>query len=369
MSAPNHAARRNRLIRQLRSEQIDCLLVSSQTNVRYLTGFTGDSTWLLVTPKECLLLSDTRFEVQLKNECPDLDAVIRTASQSMNVCVADIIRAGRFQRIGFEADHLTVSQHQALQQQLGDTPAVGKSGLVEELRMIKDRWEIDQIRNAVRAAERGFGVLRSLIRSELTERQLRYRLEEAMRDFGACGTAFEPIVGVGPTASMPHAHAGDRTVAEHPALLIDWGAQTFTGYRSDLTRVLVTSKPTRQVQQVYEVVLKAQQAAIAAVRPGMTGRMLDAVAREVIAEAGFGDYFGHSLGHGIGLDIHESPRVSPTSDQILRPGMVITVEPGIYLPGKFGVRIEDDVLITATGGEILTSVPKEFDQAVLEYLA
>lgn len=190
-----------------------------------------------------------------------------------------------------------------------------------------------------------------------------------MRDFGACGTAFEPIVGVGPTAAMPHAHAGDRTVAEHPALLIDWGAQTFTGYRSDLTRVLVTSKLTRQVQQVYEVVLKAQQAAIAAVRPGMTGRMLDAVARDVITEAGFGDYFGHSLGHGIGLDIHESPRVSPTSDQILRPGMVITVEPGIYLPGKFGVRIEDDVLITATGGEILTSVPKEFDQAVLEYLA
>jgi Xaa-Pro aminopeptidase len=318
MSAPNHAARRNRLIRQLRTEQIDCLLVSSQTNVRYLTGFTGDSTWLLVTPKECLLLSDTRFEVQLKSECPDLDAVIRTASQSMNVCVADIIRAGRFQRIGFEADDLTVS--------------------------------------------RGFGVLRSLIRSELTERQLRYRLEEAMRDFGACGTAFEPIVGVGLTAAMPHAHAGDRAVAEHPALLIDWGAQTFTGYRSDLTRVLVTSKPTRQVQQVYEVVLKAQQAAIAAVGAGRTRPL-------VISEAGFGDYFGHSLGHGIGLDIHESPRVSPTSDQILRPGMVITVEPGIYLPGKFGVRIEDDVLITATGGEILTSVPKEFDQAVLEYLA
>jgi Xaa-Pro aminopeptidase len=190
-----------------------------------------------------------------------------------------------------------------------------------------------------------------------------------MRSFGANGPGFEPIVGVGPTAALPHAHAGDLKVSESPVLLVDWGAETQSGYRSDLTRVFFTGKITKQMETVYKVVLKAHQKAIAAIKPGVSCKAVDTIARKIIADAGFGKYFGHGLGHGFGLDIHESVRMSPLSDQVFEPGMVITVEPGIYLPGKFGVRIEDDILVTNDGHEVLSSVPREFDDAVVEFLA
>ena len=170
-----------------------------------------------------------------------------------------------------------------------------------------------------------------------------------MRSFGASGTGFEPIVGVGPTAALPHAHAGDRCVSEHPVLLIDWGASTKSGYRSDLTRVFITARPTKQIELVYKTVLQAQQAAIRAIRPGMKCADADKIARGIIEKAGFGKFFGHGLGHGFGLEIHEDVLVSPISGKTFEAGMVVTVEPGIYLPGKFGVRIEDDILVTPDG--------------------
>lgn len=369
MAGPNFSARRNRLVRRLKTFSVDGLIVSCGANVRYLTGFTGDSSWLFVTSRDVAMISDSRFETQLADECPGVTCIIRDTVKSMNAVVAELAQDAGCRAVGFEADHLTVSQHQGLLKQLQGVGAVSTTGAVEELREIKDKWELQQIGDAIRIAERGFAVARSLIRSDLTELELRYHLEEAMRSFGGAGTAFEPIVGVGPTSAMPHAHAGNRRISESPALLIDWGALTKSGYRSDLTRVLFTGRPSRQMQQVYSVVLAAQQAAIAAIRPGVSCRVIDAVARERIEEAGFGRFFGHSLGHGIGLDIHESVRIGPTSEQILAPGMVVTVEPGVYLAGKFGVRIEDDVLVTADGCEVLTSVPREFDQAVLEFLA
>ena len=213
------------------------------------------------------------------------------------------------------------------------------NGLVERGREVKDRWHLDQIRAAIVCAQRGIGVFRSSLRLEQTETEIRYLLESAMRSFGASGTGFEPIVGVGPTAALPHAHAGTRRVSEHPILLVDWGASTNSGYRSDLTRVFITGKPTRQIEMVYKTVLAAQQAAIKAIRPGVKCSAVDRIARALIEKAGFGKYFGHGLGHGFGLEIHESVRISPVSDREFEPGMVVTVEPGIYLPGKFGVRI------------------------------
>jgi Xaa-Pro aminopeptidase len=369
MAVPGYAARRARLIRQLKGLEVDCLLISGSTNVRYLTGFTGDSTWLFVSPSETVLISDTRFETQLAEECPGVSVSIRDAGKSMNASVADIVQATRCRAVGVEADDLTVSQHQGLVRQLSGSTVVNTTGSVEGLREIKDKWELEQIREAIRIAERGIGVLRSMLRPDVTERQLRFILEDAMRSFGGCGTAFEPIVGVGPTGAMPHAHAGNRLVSESPALLVDWGAMTWTGYRSDLTRVFFTGKPTKQMQQVYDVVLTAQHAAIAAIKPGVSCRAVDQIARKIIEDAGFGRFFGHSLGHGIGLDIHEAVRVGPTSDREFQPGMVVTVEPGIYLPGKFGVRIEDDVLVTAAGNEVLTSVPREIGQSIVEFLA
>ena len=234
--------------------------------------------------------------------------------------------------------------------------------------MIKDKWEIAQTRSAIRQAERGIAITRASLRSDQTETEIRYELEASMRSFGAVGPAFEPIVGVGPTAALPHAHAGCRRVAESPLLLIDWGAETASGYRSDLTRVFFTGGPTRKMKTVYDTVLTAQQTAIRAIRPGAVCQEIDAIARNIISDAGYGRRFGHGLGHGVGLDIHEAVRLGPQSTQTLKPGMIVTVEPGIYLEGHFGVRIEDDVLVTREGYEVLTSVPREFDDAVVEFL-
>jgi Xaa-Pro aminopeptidase len=366
---PGYESRRRKLINGLRSEGLDALLVSNVTNVRYLTGFTGDSTWLLLSPRQTVLISDTRYTTQLANECPDVDTVIRDAGSTMNASVARVVGRTSKVRLGFDADDLTVAQYQGLESTLAEDSLVPTSGLVETLRQVKDKWELQQIREAIRIAERGIAVVRASLRSEQTEREIRYLLEEAMRGFGASDTAFEPIVGVGPTGALPHAHAGDLTVQTSPALLIDWGATTASGYRSDLTRCFFTSSPQKKMQTVYEVVLAAQQAAIAAIKPGAVCREIDAIARGMIADAGFGKYFGHGLGHGIGLDIHESVRLSPISDQVLEPGMVVTVEPGIYLPGRFGVRIEDDILVTREGHEVLTSVPRDFESARIENLA
>lgn len=367
--APNYPARRAKLIRELKKAEVDSLLLTGLANVRYLTGFSGDSSWLFLNSTTAVLLSDTRYETQLADECPGLDVEIRDAGSTINDLAARVAVKAKSKRLGFEGDHVSVNQLGELIRKITSAELVATSGLVERLREVKDKWEIEQIRTAVGYAQRGLGVVRSSLNPHQTETEIRYLLESAMRSFGAAGTGFEPIVGVGPTAALPHAHAGERRVSEHPVLLIDWGASTKSGYRSDLTRVLITGKPTKQIQQVYNTVLAAQQAAIQAIRPGAKCVDVDKIARGMIERAGFGKYFGHGLGHGFGLEIHESVRMSPLSKQEFEPGMVVTVEPGIYLPGKFGVRIEDDLLITPDGNEVLSNLGREFEEAIVPFLA
>lgn len=369
MSMPDFVARRHKLIRSLQSAGVDAQLVSSESNVRYLTGFTGDSSWLFVSGDSTVLISDSRYAAQISEECPGLDAEIRGVGKSMSEAVARVVKSARSGRLGLEGDHLTLTQHAALQDKISTARLMVTDSLTERLRVVKDKWEIAEIRQAIHQAERGIAVIRARLRTDQIETDIRFDLEASMRDFGAVGPAFEPIVGVGPTAALPHAHAGTRRVDESSLLLIDWGAQTASGYRSDLTRVFFTGRITKKMQRVYHTVLSAQQAAIRRIKPGAVCREVDRVARGIIEDAGFGRKFGHGLGHGIGLDIHESVRLGPQSDEELKPGMVITVEPGIYLDGRFGIRIEDDVLVTRDGCEVLTSVPREFDDAVVEFLA
>ena len=375
MVEPGYESRRGRLQKKFRELGIDALLVTGQANVRYLTGFTGDSSWLFLAASEAaVMFSDTRYETQLAHECPGLDVEIRDAGGTLPRLVSKRISAAKLQRVGFEADHVTVTLLGQLEGALaaaGAATAVlaGTTGLVERQREVKDKFELGEIRRAIRIAERGIGVVRSSLRGNQTETDIRYLLESAMRDFGGSGTAFEPIVGVGPTAALPHAHAGGRRVDEHPVLLVDWGAAVSSGYRSDLTRVFFTGKPTKQMEKVYRVVLGAQRAAIEAIRPGVRCAEVDRIARGMIADSGFGKFFGHGLGHGFGLEIHESVRMSPLSEQVFEPGMVVTVEPGVYLPGKFGIRIEDDVLVTGDGCEVLSSVPREFEDSWAGVLA
>jgi Xaa-Pro aminopeptidase len=259
-----------------------------------------------------------------------------------------------------------VAQLEKLKSEVAGLEICPTTGAVENLRQIKDADEISEIRKAIYQAEKGFEVLRAQLRPEMTELQAAHILEQAMRDFGATGAAFPPIIAVGPRAALPHARPTPGRISESEFVLIDWGATAASGYKSDLTRILVTGKLLPKLEKVYGVVLKAQRAAIKAIRPGARCRDIDAVGRRVIEAAGFGRQFNHGLGHGIGLNVHETPRLSAASDAELQPGMIVTVEPGIYLEGWGGVRIEDDCLVTRQGCEVLTSVPKELEQLVVQ---
>ncbi|MCA9019835.1 MAG: aminopeptidase P family protein, partial [Planctomycetaceae bacterium] len=276
-----------------------------------------------------------------------------------------VLKKAHLLKVGFESHVVTCDLLDALS---GLTPAVQwipVSGLVEELRMIKDASEIQEIREAVSQAQRGYEVFRAMLTEEMTELQGAHELEHAMRRFGARQAAFDPIVAVGERAALPHAIPTQKQMGESPFLLVDWGAMTQKGYRSDLTRMIIHGRTPPKFEKVYQTVLKAQVAAIQAIRPGVLCQEVDQTARAIIQKAGYGKHFTHSLGHGIGLDIHEGPRLGGNISTELKPGMIVTVEPGIYLPGWGGVRIEDDILVTRTGHEVLTSVPKDFESASL----
>jgi Xaa-Pro aminopeptidase len=336
---------------------IEALLVAHPINVTYLTGFTGDASHLLIGPDRLLMISDSRFETQLADECPGIETAIRTSKIQQVDFLAQVLGGQKLKRLGFEADHTTVATHAELTSKLGSVELILQSGLVESLRQVKDAGEIVAIRRAVALAERGFTATLAALLPTMTERQAAHDLENAMRRFGALRAAFEPILGVGPQSALPHYRAGERRLTESPFVLIDWGAVEPTGYHSDLTRVIAASKIPPKLEKLHRVVMRARQAGLDAMRPGAACKDVDAAARRVIEKAGFGEYYGHGLGHGIGLEIHESPRLNPTSADVLQPGMVVTVEPGIYLPGFGGVRLEDDVLITRNGVEVLSTIP------------
>ena len=359
MSSDRYLARRTKLAHAVRKAEISALLVTNPRNVSYLTGFTGEDSFLLIGPGRTHLFSDSRFETQLQDECPGIPAEIRTSRTAIHDFLAEWLPKFSLSNLGIESSSMVVALHDLLAEKLKPLELVAKAGLVEELRLIKDADEVAELRVAVHQAERGFELMRSLILPDQTERQAAHDLEHGMRRFGAIRAAFEPIIAVGDRAALPHYRAGSRQFRESGFALVDWGALSPRGYHSDLTRLLVTSKLPPKLVQIYGVVLKAQQAGIEAIRPGAKCQDVDAAARKVIDRAGFGKYFGHGLGHGIGLDIHEGPKLSPISTDVLKPGMTVTVEPGIYLPGVGGVRIEDDVLVTRDGCEILTTLPKE----------
>ncbi|QEG38374.1 M24 family metallopeptidase [Roseimaritima ulvae] len=361
----NYAARLDRLRSEIASQSLDALLVTSEINVRYLTGFTGDSTYLLVHAEGETLLSDRRYETQLQQECPDLEALVRGPDRTMLQLVEQALEkwAGN-QRVGLEADHVSWADQTQFAAAAGSSQLQPTSGLVEAIRCIKDEAEIAILRRAVWIAERTFEGLQAQLRPGWTELEMAHEVESLMRRLGASGCGFAPILAVDANAALPHAHPGRQTLDQAEVLLVDWGAK-YQGYTSDLTRTLSIGPPSDKFRQVYQVVLEAQQAAIDAMAPGVALAEVDAAARQVIADAGFGEYFGHGLGHGIGLQVHEFPRMASISKGTLEAGMVVTVEPGIYLPGQFGVRIEDDVLITAGGHEVLSELAKGLEDCTV----
>ncbi|HSG71861.1 MAG TPA: Xaa-Pro peptidase family protein [Planctomycetaceae bacterium] len=362
MSTEIYVPRRKKLLKEIKQRGLHGMLVTDERNVTWLTGFRGDSTWLLISPNLTLLVSDSRYTTQIENECPGMEMHIRTNRVTLADAFAEVVGKTSLRNLGYESDQMTVATFEQIGSTIPSVEFAEMPGVIVNLRAIKDATEIAELRDAVDQAQRGHAVIRAALRPEQTELQVAHNLEHAMRSFGAVGVAFDPIIAVGQQAALPHARPGNRKIGDDPVLLTDWGAQSAGGYRSDLTRTYFTGKKmTKKFAKIYEIVLKAQLAAISRIRPGAKCVDVDSAARNVIEKAGYGKNFGHGLGHGIGLNIHENPRFSPISKDLLHPGMVVTVEPGIYLPDWGGIRIEDDVLVTKDGHEVLTVTPKSLE--------
>jgi Xaa-Pro aminopeptidase len=359
-------SRRENLRATLASDDIAALLVTAPTNVSYLTGFSGDSSVLFLGRERELIISDGRFTTQLAQDCPGLEAHIRLPGEEMIAALARILETIGPRRVGLEATSWTIAEYESICEAAPTVSFLGVKGRVEALRQIKDEDEIAAIREAVRFAERAFTMLRAGLRKGESEKDVADMLEGYLRRCGATGASFPPIVAVGARSALPHARPTSTTmIGQDDFVLIDWGA-TGRPYKSDLTRVLVTGKVTSTFEAIYRTVLTAQERGIAAIRPGVKAHDVDAEARSVIEEAGFGRFFDHGLGHGLGMDIHEAPRLRKVSNATLEPGMVITVEPGVYLPDWGGIRIEDDVLVTPNGCEVLSHVAKSLESVCIE---
>jgi len=354
-SIPSRLAR---LRAKLREIGADTLLVSQPESRAYLSGFTGSSGWLLIDPDRALIATDFRYYEQVALESPayELSRVVTTFAAAL----PDMVQQLGAHRLAFEADHATFSDVQDWSRAVPDVEWVATKGIVMELRAVKDAGEVATLRAAIALADEAIAAGLAQARPGMTELDLAWIIESYMRTHGAQVVAFDMIVACGSKGARPHARAGAEPLVPGEPVVIDMGAR-IDGYNSDLTRTVCLGQPNdpARFREIYSAVLRAQLGAEAMIRPGMSGQEVDAVARNLIAEAGYGDYFGHGLGHGVGLAVHESPRLSRTSTDTLAPGMVVTVEPGIYLPDWGGVRIEDVVLVTEDGAEVLTRAPKE----------
>jgi len=363
-ACPAVAGRLARLRPRLADAGVDALVVSGLANVRYLTGFTGSAGILVVGAERAVLLTDGRYRTQVAEQLRaaglehSVEAMVGGA-EAQRAALAALFSDPPGRRVGLEADHVSWSTVRRWATLSPSAELVPTNGLVEELRMVKDDGEIALMTLAAAVADAALAETLPALAPGTTEAVVAERLDAAMRRLGAEDRAFETIVASGPNAAKPHHRAGGRVIEARDLVVIDFGA-TVAGYRSDMTRTFAVGRPPRQpLADVHRLVATSQQAGVAAVGPGVAAGDVDAVCRRVIADAGYGDAFEHGTGHGVGLDIHEAPSVSAGATAILSPGVVVTVEPGVYLAGAGGVRIEDTVVVTDDGCRPLTRFPKE----------
>jgi Xaa-Pro aminopeptidase len=355
-------ARQQKLREHLATTRFDALLISHLPNIRYLCGFTGSAGLLLVEEAGSVFFTDVRYDTQARDEVKGVKVVI--ARKALLSSVGEFLGRRRKRvrgwTIGLEAEHLTIAEKKKLSQtrssgiRLKDAPS-----LVEKARMVKDSDELDRIRAAVRLGAKLFDRALEVLRPGVKETEVAGEMEHAARRGGAEEMSFPTIIASGARSALPHGRASDHAITAGGFVVCDFGV-ILSGYCSDQTRTVWVGRVPQEARSVYQAVREAQQAAIDAVRPGVPAGEVDAAARKVLRRAGLGRSFTHSTGHGVGLEIHEAPRVADGQREILQTGMVITIEPGVYFPGKWGVRIEDMVVVTAGGCEVLTPTSKDF---------
>ncbi|MEK6756961.1 MAG: Xaa-Pro peptidase family protein [Bacteroidota bacterium] len=344
------------LRRSLADSKLDALLVTHLPHVRYLTGFSGSNGLCIIGKRSRCFLTDNRYVGQAREEARAYRVVI-TRRSLFEAAAKQPVLSGKT-RLGFEGQYLSVAGFATLKKRLPRVTFVQTQSLVERLASVKDAVEVRLIRRAVEISDKVFCRIVEFVRPGMTELDVAAEIGYLHRKFGAEADAFEPIVASGWRGALPHARASTKKIRSGELVTLDFGCRV-EGYNSDLTRTVAVGRPTARARRIYQVVLDAQMRAIEAARRGMTAKVLDGVARSHIRKKGYGKYFSHSLGHGLGLQVHEAPRISSLSKDVLQDGNVVTIEPGIYVPGVGGVRIEDDVVIRDNHPEVLTKSPKE----------
>jgi Xaa-Pro aminopeptidase len=340
----------------LKKNNIDIFLVSEINHVRYLAGFTGTNGMVVLAPPKAYFLTDFRYAVQSQKEVKNCQVIIASRQLATELPKIPVFTKGK--RVGIEGDFVTISLLDKFKELMPAITFKATTQLIESLSITKDGDEVGKIRKAVRIADKAFAETLELLKPGIKEMDVALEIEFKMRALGAENVSFETIVASGQRSAMPHGRASDKKLRKGDFVTLDFGC-LYRGYASDITRTVVLGKATEKQKKIYGIVLAAQKAACRAVKPGLSCNRLDNVAREMIMKAGYGDHFGHGLGHGIGLLVHDRPVLSPQSNDVLAPGMVVTIEPGIYISNWGGVRIEDDVLVTDGGGQILSKSPKE----------
>ncbi len=345
-----------RLREAIARTEAQAILITNRHNVRYLTGFTGTSGAALISTDKAAFITDFRYTEQAAEQAQGFDIVKHGAD--MNATIAGLLKDWNTEKLLIEEQDVTYSAYLKMEEAFRPAKLLQSNGIAEKLRMTKDEAELAILQEAADLADRTFDHILAYLKPGVAERSIALEMEMFMRSQGAASSSFDTIVASGERSALPHGVASDKIIGTGEFVTLDFGAY-YKGYCSDLTRTVVVGKASDKHKEIYAIVRESQQHALDHLRPGMTGKEADALTRDIIARYGYGEYFGHSTGHGIGLEIHELPRLSLTGDVVLTPGMVVTVEPGIYLPGFGGVRIEDDVVMTERGIRVLTSSPKQ----------
>ncbi len=351
-----------KLKEKLRKDGVDGFLITNEVNIRYVINFTGSESILLITPDTDCLFTDFRYVEQAQHDVPWIKIVERKVSLIKTICGR--LKLLKIKKLYVESLYFTFSQYLGIKKNIQGIETIATQGIIEKYRKRKTQEEIKKIKIAIDIAERAYqGVLKK-ITVGISEKNVADLLEFGIRNKGGERSSFEIICAAGKRASQPHARATYEKVKEKDTILIDWGA-SFQFYNSDLTRISVIDRISPQFKKIYQIVLDAQCFAIESISPGLTAKDIDSVARVYIEKKGFGKCFGHGLGHGIGLEVHEGPSINRRSKEVIEEGMVFTIEPGIYIPGWGGVRIEDIVLVTADGCAILSRAPKKLTEIVI----